>query len=601
MFSLPERKSGSSDKNNKGTKRKSPSHPQVGSSKTLLDLTTSVSSPSAPLPLPLPVQVPVSPPSDLFTLPQRSSILSYHTPPAEQQQQQQPSTRVVHSSKQTTLDQFVDRPEKKIASLPLVTKLDCLYWIRKPAPDEKWKIMANPVTKGFAGEESESYPLYVEGNEWIGVPRYFGMDTYGHPTNDLRSMGAEMNPTIKFTWKLQNTPQKPQVDAVKAWTDNRGEGVLCLPCGGGKTVIAVYLSLLMHRRTLILVQNGGLLLQWVERIGMICPQAKIGIIQQGKCQIEGMDFVIGMIQTVRGSTTDLSSFGMVIVDECHHIAAKTFSQSVMKTRPRYMLGLSATPERRDGLTHVLHWLLGPLLFKSDRKDITPQHITQIEYPFGNQKVICYKGGVKGIPSMVTRMAKDTKRNQLLDVCITRLIQTPGISKILVISDRREHLEDMNVAYEKKYSTGLYIGGMKKTDLEESKTKQIIFASYSMAKEYLDIDGLNGMVLATPCIVDTEQVVGRLRENLSSQYGCKTMDEDDDYEEEIDCVLESLNLPNDLCTLVKNYTRRHASRKRIVYDVIDPFDLFDALAWKRFHVYKRLGYNVKRVKFEEWIK
>lgn len=109
-----------------------------------------------------------------------------------------------------------------------------------------------------------------------------------------------------------------------------------------------------------------------------------------------------------------------------------------------------------------------------------------------------------------------------------------------------------------------------------------------------------MILATPCIVDTEQVVGRLRENLSSQYGCKTMEEDDDYEEEIDCVLESLTLPENLGTLIKNYTKRHASRKRIVYDIIDPFDLFDALAWKRFHVYKRLGYKVHRTKFEEWI-
>lgn len=564
MFSLPERKSGSSAVPNNSTKRKLQSQQNVH-----------VPNPNL-----------IAPPQQSAT--QRSK-----------QVQHTPSCRAL--TKQITLDKFVDRPEKKITLSPPVTKLDCLYWIRKPAPDEKWKIMAAPTTKGFGGDDSEPYPLYVEGKEWIGIPRFFGTEIYGQPNNDLRSMGVEMNPSIKFTWKLQNTPQKPQIDAVKSWTDNRGEGILCLPCGGGKTVIAVYLSLLMHRRTLILVQNGGLLLQWLERIEMICPQSKIGIIQQEKCQIEGMDFVIGMIQTVQKSTVDLSSFGMVIVDECHHIAAKTFSQSVMKTRPRYMLGLSATPERKDGLTHVLYWLLGPLVYKSERKDITPQTITQIEYPFGNQKVISYKGGVKGIPSMVTRMTKDAKRNQLLDVCITRLIHTEGISKILVISDRREHLEEMNAEYEKKYPAGLYIGGMKKADLEESKTKQIIFASYAMAKEYLDISGLSGMVLATPCIVDTEQVVGRLRENLSSAYGYGSIEDDGDYEDEIDCVLESLSVPNKLCVLVKNYTKQNISRKRIVYDIIDPFDLFDALAWKRFNVYKRLGYNVRRIKFEELVK
>lgn len=584
MFALPERK--------KSSRKIEAVEPNVFPSPTAHSVNPFAPRDSSPTE----INKPKSDASSVFSLPTRKKV-QYATPQdVETAQPSKPSTNTV----QTTLMQFVNPKSSSAPNANLERKLDCLYWIRKPIPDTRWKIMATPTTKGFAGEDAEPYPLYVEGKEWIGVPRFFGIETYGKPTHDNRSMGAEMNPALKFTWKLQNTPQKPQLDAVKAWKDNSYEGVLCLPCGAGKTVIGVYLALLTHRRTLILIQNGGLLIQWKERIEMICPQAKIGIIQQKKCTIEGMDFVLGMIQTVRESTVDLSSFGMVIVDECHHIAAKTFSQSVMKTRPRYMLGLSATPERRDGLTNVLHWLLGPLVFKTDRKDLTPQTIYQVEYPHGNQKVIMYKGGAKGIPSMVTRMTKDDKRNQLIDMCIKRLMQTEGINKILVISDRREHLEEMNAEYSKRYSTGLYIGGMKGTELEESKTKQIIFASYSMAKEYLDIDGLNGMVLATPCIVDTEQVVGRLRENLSSAYGFKSMDDDDIFEDEMDCVLESINIHNDICTLIKSYLRKPISRKRVVYDIIDPFDLFDALAWKRFNVYKRLGYYSKRLKLDEFM-
>ena len=499
------------------------------------------------------------------------------------------------SKRLVTLDSFCEMKQSQNHTFVTNTyRLDSMFWIKKPVSDTKWKIMAAPMTKAFSGEDTEPYPLYIEGKEWIGVPRFFGIETYGKPSIDDRSLGFAMNPDVKFTWKIQNTSQKPQQSAIDAWISNDGEGVLCLPCGAGKTVIAVYLAVFMHRCTLILVQNGGLLSQWIERIQSICPNAKIGIIQQQKCDIEGNDFVIGMIQTVRESKADFSAFGMVIVDECHHIAAKTFSQSVMKTRSRYILGLSATPERRDGLTHVLHWLLGPLLFKSDRKDITPQQIKQIVYDDGNQKVTTYKNGVKGIPSMVTRMTQDVKRNQLIYFCIEKLLKEEGISKILVLSDRVDHLLMMHTKYE---DSGLYIGKVGKRCQEEAKQKSLIFASYSMAKEFLDIDGLNGMVLASPCIVDTEQVIGRLRENLKSAFWFETMENDDIFEE---------NLENSLCNIlpefidnVKSYLKKCTGRKRIVYDIIDPFDLFDALAWKRFKIYKRLGYEVHRLKTDDF--
>jgi len=498
---------------------------------------------------------------------------------------------------QTTLSAWVPLPSSGPVATT-VTRLDTLYWLRKPVPDERWKLMATPrKTAGFAGEESEPYPLHWEGREWVGVPRFWGVQHYGPPHTDDRSLGAPMNPALQFTWELQNTPQKPQRDAVQAWLDHHGEGILCLPCGAGKTVIAVYLALQMHRRTLILVENGGLLLQWTERIHAICPEAKVGIIQQDKCQIEDQDFVIGMIQTVRGTAADLASFGLVIVDECHHIAARTFSQSVMKTRPRYLLGLSATPQRKDGLTDVLHWLLGPLVFKSVRRDVTPQTIFQVEYPSGNHKVICYKGGTKGLPSMITRMTQDPQRNQLLQASLDRLVRMPGVTKILVLSDRRDHLAAWEAqARAQGYATGLYIGSMKKAAMEESKSQRIIFASYSMAKEYLDIDGLNGVLLATPCLVDTEQVVGRLRENLASEYGCATWEEDAAFEAEVRRIIPTPALQ----TRVLQFLKTPVSRTRVVVDVVDPFDVFDALAWKRFRVYQRLNYSVRRLKMDEWL-
>lgn len=562
----------------------------------------------------------------LFDLPQRTHTTQKSTPcrpekkmktshvsqtvSMKPQPQPQPQT-------QLTLDTFMG------ISIPreLETKLDSYYWIKKPLPahisETEWKLMATPISKSSV-EPMESYPLYEEHPQWIGVPRFYGNQKFGPVCISKQNLsnGTPMSKETIFTWNLENTKQKPQTDAVNAWIKNNGEGVLCLPCGCGKTVIAIYLAVLKHCRTLILVHNEGLMEQWLDRIRAICPKAHIGIIQQDVFQVEGMDLVVGMIQTVYKTSQDLSSFGMVIVDECHHISARTFSLAVRKMNPRYVLGLSATPTRSDGLTEVIHWLLGPMVYHTKRYDVHPQRITQIVYEGGNQKVIQYKNGQLGVPKMLTRMTLDAKRNFLISVCINRLLQNTKINKIIVISDRRDHLVEMNETYQKHSHCGLYIGSLKKKQREEAKSCKIIFATYGMAKEFLDIPGLNGLVLATPCIVDIEQVIGRLRENLSPEFeACADIDEDAIYGEEIECQLKKTLNPitflksnspfrtNSESRIIDNiisYCKNPISRERIVYDIVDPFSIFEGLSWKRNRVYKNLNYICRRIKDQEFL-
>lgn len=526
------------------------------------------------------------PPPTLSTTPIVQSLLNF-------------TSDISTDSKQSNLTLPVTLNTSAPTKPILTTSLDHYYWIQKPLPNEDWKVMACPISKGFNDTEIEPYPLYIEEEKCIGVPRFFGTEKYGKPIQDNTSLGEPMNPSVVFTWELQNTPQKPQKKAVDAWLKNQGKGILCLPCGTGKTVISIYLAILMKRKTLVLVHNEGLLHQFKENIEKMVPEAKVGIIRQQKCEIEGMDFVIGMIQTVRSTTVSLESFGMVIIDECHHIAAKTFSQAMLKTKPRYILGLSATPERKDGLTHVLHWLLGPIVFQTERKDISPQKIIQVEYPFGNQKVIKYRNGQIGIPTMVTRMTTDPKRNQLIDICLKKLINAQGIVKILVVSDRRDHLMYLNNLYGQEYDTGLYIGQLKKTELEDAKKKFIIFASYGMAQEFLDIPGLNGLLMASPCSANTEQVVGRLREGKVKVYPDE--EKKGDYEKLFNHLCHSSGLYDAVVNQIKKSLQVEEMLPRYVYDIVDNFDVFEGMAWKRFRVYKRLDYNVKRMNMEEFLK
>ena len=152
--------------------------------------------------------------------------------------------------------------------------------------------------------------------------------------------------------------------AIKA-----GHGVLSLPCGYGKTTVSLAIASKLGYRTMIIVHKQFLADQWKERIQQFCPGATIGMVQQNKKEVD-CDFVIAMLQSLslkEYSFSDFESIGTVIVDEAHHICAKVFSQSLFKLCPRHIYGLSATPERKDGLTKVLHWFMGPTFFRRRAK------------------------------------------------------------------------------------------------------------------------------------------------------------------------------------------------------------------------------------------
>jgi superfamily II DNA or RNA helicase len=97
--------------------------------------------------------------------------------------------------------------------------------------------------------------------------------------------------------------------------------------------------------------------QWRERINQFCPGSTIGLVQGDTINIE-CDFVIAMLQSLsmrEYSFKHFESIGVVFADEAHHVCAKVFSQALFKFCPRHCFALSATPDRKDGLTKVLHW------------------------------------------------------------------------------------------------------------------------------------------------------------------------------------------------------------------------------------------------------
>jgi superfamily II DNA or RNA helicase len=269
--------------------------------------------------------------------------------------------------------------------------------------------------------------------------------------------------------------------------------------------------------TLVIVHNTFLRDQWADRIRAFLPHARIGRIQGELCEIEGKDIVIAMLQTLSMKEIPITAFkpiGLVIVDECHHIASEVFVQALPKVTSKYMLGLSATPSRKDGLMHVAHWFLGPLLYQSDTGDKVDAGVHVEVYEYENtepefNEILYNRQGVMFTSLMINKLAEHPGRTKWL-VDILEDILEDG-RQVLVLTDRVQHTKDIVAALPEALRDR---AGILSTDLKAEtratlcSTKAILVATYAMCKEGFDVPTLNTLVMATPR-PDIDQIVGRI--------------------------------------------------------------------------------------------
>jgi superfamily II DNA or RNA helicase len=340
------------------------------------------------------------------------------------------------------------------------------------------------------GFRPPSFKVFKANKGKVCIPRYYGEQTFG-PAQDRRPEPKGVR--ILFSGELRDF----QTRAHRAFMESKSGGVLSVYCGGGKTTIALAIASTLNLRTLIIVHKEFLANQWRERIRQFCPGASIGIVQGDRCELEH-DFVIGMIQTMcqrEHHPNAFDSIGLLIVDEAHHIGAPAFSQFMFKLCPRYTLGLTATPERKDGLTRLLYWFLGPELFRLERTEQRHVKVNRIDFTCSEFK------GQLSLVDMITALCVNESRNKvLLDV-----IAEHPTRKILLLTDRRGHCFELQ---SRVAGSALYIGGMSEQDLEISSRAKVIIATYSQAHEGLDIPALDTIILATPHS-DVKQAVGRI--------------------------------------------------------------------------------------------
>uniref|UniRef100_A0A6C0B075 Helicase ATP-binding domain-containing protein n=1 Tax=viral metagenome TaxID=1070528 RepID=A0A6C0B075_9ZZZZ len=398
------------------------------------------------------------------------------------------------------------------------------------------KPLENP---NFSFGENTAYPVYRISKNKIYLPRFYGTENYKKPKKVTIPEPESIN--LEFNGTLRDIQQQTIDATLKAYTEYGG-GLISLDTGLGKTVVALKLVSLMKVKTLIIVHAEFLLEQWKARIEQYLPGARIGIIRQTKCETENVDISIGMIQTIisRDYPKDFfKSYGQTVIDECHHISSKTFSSIFYKVQTKYMIGLSATPERKDGLSKVIYWFLGPQIITIKRETNKPS----IKFVMNDSSGYTEKFNVLGkvnSPQMITDLTKQDNRNLLIINLIKE--QLKFNRKILVLSDRRDHCEYFHLQLQNEnISSGVYLGGMKTKNREESVNSSVILGTYQASGEGFDVPELDTLILATPKS-DVEQAVGRI-------------------------------------------LRQKNNNEPIVFDIVDSFSLFKGQYYKRRKFYK----------------
>ena len=359
----------------------------------------------------------------------------------------------------------------------------------------------------------QKFTVFKESAEYIYVPKHFGIEKYGVPRTE-----RDVTQTPIEYWDFTGSLRATQLPVVNSFLlPEPHDGIISLHTGGGKTVCALYIASRLRLPTLVIVHNTFLRDQWIERAKAFLPKARIGRIQADVCELG--DITIAMLQTLSMKELPAETFksiGLVVVDECHHIASEVFSQAIPKLTSKYMLGLSATPSRKDGLMNVAHWLLGPLLYTSSTGDSSDRDIRVEMYEYKNDDaefntIIYNPQGVMFTSLMVNKLAECEHRTKWIAEIIKDIMEDDSNRQMLVLTDRVTHtkslLEALPEAWKEKAAIlDTKLNAVKRADA--CATKSILIATYSMCKEGFDVPTLNTLVMATPR-PDVDQVVGRI--------------------------------------------------------------------------------------------
>jgi superfamily II DNA or RNA helicase len=324
---------------------------------------------------------------------------------------------------------------------------------------------------------------------------------------------------VKFSGQLR--PEQLDVAAAIAKYD---DGILCAPTAFGKTALAAWMIAQRKVNALVLVHRQQLLDQWQARLAMFLnlPAKSIGQIGGGKNDPSGyVDVAIIQSSHDKAGVKDfVAEYGQVIVDECHHLSAFTFEQVMKQVKAKYVLGLTATPERKDGHHPIFYMQCGPIRYKLSARSMTASSPFEHEImPRLTEFCVPPEQADTTIQELYAGLVDDTARNELIVGDLMRAVQD-GCSPLLLTA-RTEHLKYFEMALDERVENVFVLkGGMGKKQRRSiaeaiaavpEGNPRVILATGSYIGEGFDDARLDSLFLAMPISWKgtLQQYVGRL--------------------------------------------------------------------------------------------
>ncbi|MDN5111372.1 DEAD/DEAH box helicase family protein [Aliarcobacter butzleri] len=332
-------------------------------------------------------------------------------------------------------------------------------------------------------EENENFLMLPRGLKETLID-FFNVNAVSYSFVDKRVLNKIQTKTVTFNLRPE---QNEAIKEIK-----KSDYSICVaPPGFGKTLLGAKIFEIRACTTLIVVNKNMLLNQWIERFVDYFGYNKkdIGYLGKGFNKLNGQIDVATM-QSLKNDPKIIENYSFVIVDECHHIPALTFEQIIKSFKGKYILGLSATPNRKDELQPILFQQLGEISYEYKKKKTHTNKLQIIRTEFISQ--------ADNYATIINELCIDEDRNNLIVDIIKKNIDR----KILLLTDRIEHINVLENLLQKENIDYISVHGSlnKKEQVENMnlvKTKSLILATTSYFGEGIDFPHLNTILFATP--------------------------------------------------------------------------------------------------------
>ena len=333
---------------------------------------------------------------------------------------------------------------------------------------------------------------YEESSEFLTLPRGLKEKLFEYLNYNLVKYKIIDNRVFEKieTKKILFTLRAEQEDAIKEIL--KYDSSICVaPPGFGKTLIGAKIFEQRAVKTLIIVNKNMLLDQWISRFVDYFGYKKsdIGFLGKSQNRLNG-NIDIATMQSLNNIPELVENYTQVIVDECHHIPALTFEQIVKNFKGKYILGLSATPNRKDELDPILYQQLGNISYEYKKPKTHTNRLLVIKTEFTSS--------ADNYAAIINELVSNEDRNRQ----IVKTIKENIDRKILLLSDRIEHLNLLeNILKEENIDFVSVHGSQNKKEqvenMQKVKTSSLILATSSFFGEGIDFPHLNTIIFATP--------------------------------------------------------------------------------------------------------